>query len=65
MRYREFRLSVKICAGSLGSSCMSICKVWCIAEISAQSMFCSPISLWGRFILYSGFQMPYPARAGS
>jgi hypothetical protein len=28
-------------------------------------MFCSLISLWGRFILSNGFQMPYPACAGS
>jgi hypothetical protein len=28
MRYREFKLSVKMCAGSLGNSCVSICKVW-------------------------------------
>jgi hypothetical protein len=28
-------------------------------------MFCSPISLWERFILSNGFQMPYPACAGS
>jgi hypothetical protein len=28
MRYGEFKLSVKICAGSLGNSCISICKVW-------------------------------------
>jgi hypothetical protein len=65
MRYREFMLFVKICAGSLGNSYISICKVWCIAEILAWNMFCSPISLWRRFILCSGFQMPYPACAGS
>jgi hypothetical protein len=28
MRYREFKLSVKMCAGSLGNSCVRICKVW-------------------------------------
>jgi hypothetical protein len=64
MRYREFKLSVKMCAGSLGNSCVSMCKVWWIADISARSMFCSPISLWGRFILCSGFQIPYPACVG-
>jgi hypothetical protein len=56
---------VKICAGSLGNSCVRICRVWCIADISAHNIFCSPISLWGRFILSSGFQMPYPACARS
>jgi hypothetical protein len=28
MRYREFRLSVKMCVGSLGNSCVRICKIW-------------------------------------
>jgi hypothetical protein len=28
MRYSEFKLSVKMCAGSLGNSCVSIYKVW-------------------------------------
>jgi hypothetical protein len=28
MRYSEFKLSVKMCVGSLGNSCVSICKVW-------------------------------------
>jgi hypothetical protein len=28
MRYSEFKLSMKMCAGSLGSSCISIYKVW-------------------------------------
>jgi hypothetical protein len=28
MRYSEFRLSVKMYAGSLGNSCVRICKVW-------------------------------------
>jgi hypothetical protein len=65
IRYSEFKLSVNMCAGSLGNSCVRICNVWCIANISARSMFCSPISLWGKFILSSGFQMPYPACAGS
>jgi hypothetical protein len=65
MRYREFKLSVKMCVGSLGNSCISICKVWWIADISARSMFCSPISLWERFILCCRFQMPYPACARS
>jgi hypothetical protein len=55
---------VKICAGSLGNSYVRICRVWCIADISACNIFCSPISLWGRFILSSGFQMPYLACAG-
>jgi hypothetical protein len=57
MRYREFRLFVKIYTGLLGNSCVSIYKVWWIADISARSMFYSSISLWGRFILSSGFQM--------
>jgi hypothetical protein len=65
MRYNEFKLSMKMCAGSLGNSCVIICRVWCMADISARSMFCRPISLWGRFILCSGFQMPYPACVGS
>jgi hypothetical protein len=29
-----------------------------MADISARSMFCSPISLLDIFILRSGFQMP-------
>jgi hypothetical protein len=28
MRYSEFKLSIKMCAGSLGNSHVSICKVW-------------------------------------
>jgi hypothetical protein len=28
MRYREFKLSVKMCAGLLGNLCVSICKIW-------------------------------------
>jgi hypothetical protein len=28
IRYSEFKLSVKICAGSLGNSYISICRVW-------------------------------------
>ena len=56
---------MKICAGSLGNSCVRICRVWCIADISVLSIFCSLINLWGRFILSIGFQMPYPACAGS
>jgi hypothetical protein len=35
MKYSEFRLSVKMCAGSLENSCVRICNVWCIADISA------------------------------
>jgi hypothetical protein len=65
MRYSEFKLSMKMYAGSLGNSCVRICKVWWIADISARSIFCSPISLWGRFILSSGYQIPYPACVGS
>jgi hypothetical protein len=65
MRYSEFKLSVKMCAGSLGNSCVRIYKVWWIADISARSMFCRPISLWRRFILSSRFQMPYLACVGS
>jgi hypothetical protein len=45
IRYSEFRLSMNMCAGSLGNSCVRICNVWCITDISAWSMFCSPISL--------------------
>jgi hypothetical protein len=45
MRYSEFKLSVKIYAGSLENSCVSICNVWWIADISARSIFCSPTSL--------------------
>jgi hypothetical protein len=55
MRYSEFKLSVKMYVGSLRNYCVRICKVWWIADISARSIFCSPISLWGRFILSSGF----------
>jgi hypothetical protein len=65
IRYSEFRLSVKMCAGLLGNSCVRICRVWCIADILARNIFCRPISLWGRFILRVGFHMPYPACAGS
>jgi hypothetical protein len=36
-----------------------------MADISARSMFFSLISLLDIFILRSGFQMPYPALAGS
>jgi hypothetical protein len=36
-----------------------------MADISARSMFCSPISLLDIFILRNGFQMPYPALASS
>jgi hypothetical protein len=36
-----------------------------MVDISTRSMFCSPISLLDIFILRSGFQMPYPALAGS
>ena len=56
---------MKICAGSLGNFYIRIYRMWCIADISARSMFCSPISLWGRFIFSRGFHMPYPACAGS
>jgi hypothetical protein len=35
MRYREFKLSVKMCAGSLGNSSVSMYKVWWIVDISA------------------------------
>jgi hypothetical protein len=45
MRYSEFRLSVKMCAGLLGNSCMRICRVWWITDISAQNIFCKPVSL--------------------
>jgi hypothetical protein len=38
--------------------------VWCMADISARSMFCRPISLFDIFILRSGFQIPYPTLAG-
>jgi hypothetical protein len=58
IRYSEFRLSVNMCASSLGNSCVRVCNVWCIVDISAWSMFCSPISFWGMFIFSSGFQMP-------
>jgi hypothetical protein len=36
-----------------------------MADISARSLFCSPISLLDIFILRSRFQMPYPALVGS
>jgi hypothetical protein len=65
MRYRELRLSVKICANSWGNSWLRMSSVWYTADISALSMFCSPISLLDIFILRSGFQMPYPTLAGS
>jgi hypothetical protein len=58
MRYRELRLSVKIYAGSWGNSWLRMSSVWYMADISARSMFCSPISLLDIFILRSGFQMP-------
>jgi hypothetical protein len=50
MRYRELRLSVKICASSWGNSWLRISSVWYMADISALSMFCSPISLFDIFI---------------
>jgi hypothetical protein len=28
MRFREFRLSVKMCAGSLGNYCVRIYRIW-------------------------------------
>jgi hypothetical protein len=65
MRYRELRLSVKICAGSWGNSWLRMSSVCYMAVISPLNMFCSPISLLDIFILRSGFQMPYPALAGS
>jgi hypothetical protein len=65
MRYRELRLSVKICAGSWGNSWLRISSVWYMADISTLSMFCSPISFFDIFILRSGFQMLYPALVGS
>ena len=52
---------MKICADSLGNSCVRICSVWCIAVISARNIFCSPTNLCGRFIFNRGFHMPYPA----
>jgi hypothetical protein len=45
MRYRELRLSVKMCAGSWGNSWVRVSSVWCMADISAWSMFCRPTSL--------------------
>jgi hypothetical protein len=45
MRYNELRLFVKMCAGSLRNSWVSICRIWWMAAISARSMFCKPISL--------------------
>jgi hypothetical protein len=36
-----------------------------MADISARNMFRNPISLLDMFILSTGFQMPYPALAGS
>jgi hypothetical protein len=65
IRYRKLRLSVKICAGSWRNSWSRMSSVWYMADISALSMFCSPISLLDIFILRSGFHMPYPALAGS
>jgi hypothetical protein len=65
IRYRELRLSVKICAGSWGNSWLRMSSVWYMADISALSMFCSPISLLDMFILRSGFQMSYLALVGS
>jgi hypothetical protein len=54
-----------MCAGSWGNSCLRMSSVWYMADISALSMFCTPISLHAIFILRSGFHMPYPALAGS
>jgi hypothetical protein len=65
MRYRELRLSVKICAGSWGNSWLRMSSVWYMADIPARRMFCRPINLLDMFILRSGFQMPYLALAGS
>jgi hypothetical protein len=36
-----------------------------MAVISARSIFCRPISLWGMFILNRRFHMPYPTLTGS
>jgi hypothetical protein len=65
IRYRELRLSVKMCAGSCGNSWLRINSVWWMADISTRSMFCKPISLCAIFILSSGFHIPYPAFPGS
>jgi hypothetical protein len=65
IRYRELRLSVKICAGSWGNSWSRMSSVWYMADIFALSMFGSPISLLDIFILRSGFHMPYLALASS
>jgi hypothetical protein len=65
MRYRELRLSVKMCTGSWRNSWVRVSSVWCMADISARSMFCRPTSLFDIFILSSGFQLPYPALVAS
>jgi hypothetical protein len=65
MMCNELRMSVKICVGSSGNSWLRMSNVWYMADISALSMFCSPISLRDIFILRNGFQMPYPVLIGS
>jgi hypothetical protein len=39
----------------LGDSWLRMSSVWYMADISARSMFCSPISLLDIFVLKSGF----------
>ena len=65
MRYRELRLSQKICIGSWGNSWLRMSSVWYMANISTLRMFCRPINLLDIFILRSGFWMLYLALASS
>jgi hypothetical protein len=65
IRYSKLRLSVNMCAGSWGSSWSRMSSIWYMVDISALSMFCSPISLFDIYIFRIGFHMPYPALASS
>ena len=44
-RYKTLRQSVNIWVGSSWYVVVSRCRVWCMAIISARSIFCSPGSL--------------------
>ena len=48
-KYRTLRQSVKICVGSSRYVVVRSWRVWCMAIISARSMFCSPGSLTAIF----------------
>ena len=53
-RYRTLRQSVNIWVGSSRYVVVRSCRVWCMAIISARSMFCSPGSLSAIFRFLKG-----------